>query len=166
MATSLSPLLRARAFLRQLMPSPRILIGERSYRARSERGLTLIEIMVVLIILSLVMAWLGTGLFAKGDEAKQRLTQLKIKEIGNLIGQFQLQYNKLPNSFDDLTKCTELTGQNCIAVTSDDKLLDAWSGKFVYSLEEGGRRYRVKSLGRDGKEGGEGADADLFGTGP
>jgi len=137
-----------------------------SVRLSSERGLTLIEIMVVLIILSLVMAWLGTGLFAKGDEAKQRLTQLKIKEIGNLIGQFQLQYNKLPNAFNDLTKCTEVTGANCIPVTSEDKLEDAWSNKFIYSAEEGGRRYRIKSLGRDGREGGEGADADLFGTGP
>jgi general secretion pathway protein G len=122
--------------------------------------------MVVLIILSLVMAWLGTGLFQKGDEAKQRLTQLKIKEVANLIGQFQLQYNRLPNSLEDLTRCTEVTGQNCIPVTSEDKLVDAWNNKFTYGLEEGGRRYRIKSLGRDGREGGEGADADLFGTGP
>ncbi len=141
-------------------------LTSRSGTRRSETGLTLIEIMVVLIILSLVMAWLGTGLFAKGDEAKQRLTQLKIKEVGNLIGQFQLQYNKLPTSLEDLTRCTEATGQNCIPVTSEDKLADAWNNKFTYSTEESGRRYRIKSLGRDGREGGEGADADLFGTGP
>lgn len=153
-----------------MKPAFRPLLLTSSRRSGSNRsceaGLTLIEIMVVLIILSLVMAWLGTGLFQKGDEAKQRLTQLKIKEVANLIGQFQLQYNRLPNSLEDLTRCTEVTGQNCIPVTSEDKLVDAWNNKFTYGLEEGGRRYRIRSLGRDGREGGEGADADLFGTGP
>lgn len=135
-------------------------------RCNHERGLTLIEIMVVLIILGIVMTWLGSRLFQAGDTAKRRLTELKIKEIGSQIGQFQLQYNTLPSGLEDLTKCTERTGSNCIPITKDENLTDAWGNRFLYSLEDGGRRYKITSYGADGKAGGEGVDGDPFGTGP
>jgi len=132
----------------------------------AERGLTLIEIMVVLIILGIIMTWLGGRLFGAGDKAKAQLTKIKIQELGQLVSQFQLQYNALPSSLEDLTRCTEKTGSGCIPLTNEENLKDAWGNRFIYTLESGGTTYRVKSLGRDGKEGGEGVDFDLYGTGP
>lgn len=137
-------------------------------RAKSaqQRGLTLVEIMVVLIILGLIMAWLGGRLFTAGDRAKRIMTQNKIKDLSFSIAQFQLQYNALPQSIDELIRCTERTGSACVPITNEDGIKDGWGNRFVYNLEEGGRRYRLKSYGADGKEGGEGVDSDPFGTGP
>ncbi len=132
-----------------------------------ERGLTLVEIMIVLIILGVVMTWLVGKVVGAGDKAKFQLTQAKIKDLAGQIEQFYLQYNSLPSSLDDLTKCTEKTGPNCVPVISkDDILIDSWGERFVYSLEEGGRRYKIKSMGADRKDGGEGVYGDPFGTGP
>ena len=132
----------------------------------SEAGLTLVEIMVVLIILGIVMTFLGGRLFGAGDKAKRKLTELKISQIGSYIEQYQLQYNALPQSIDDLARCNERTGSDCVPIMKEEDLKDAWGNPLGYTLEEGGRRYRIKSLGADGKEGGEGVDADPFGTGP
>ncbi|GAG97365.1 unnamed protein product, partial [marine sediment metagenome] len=44
-------------------------------------------------------------------------------------------------------------------------LKDSWGREFIYELfPESGRRFVIKSLGADGKEGGEGYDADLHST--
>lgn len=132
--------------------------------ARSQAGLTLIEIMIVLIILGVVMTWLGGRIIGAGEKNKAQITKLKIQEIGQLLEQFCLQYNSVPSGLDDLVRCTDKTGPGCIPVTREENLKDAWGRSFVYSVE-GENSYRIKSLGADGKDGGEGVDFDLFGTG-
>jgi general secretion pathway protein G len=137
-------------------------------RYKGQQGLTLVEIMVVLVILALVMTFLGGRLFGAGDKAKANITKLKIKEIGNSIEQYRLMYNSLPGSLQDLTQCNEKTGPGCIPIidANSDTLNDAWGNAFSYSLENGGRTYRITSFGADGAQGGEGVNFDHFGTGP
>ena len=135
-------------------------------KSRSERGMTLIEIIVVIVILGVLIAFLTGGLFGKADEAKARLNQAKLQKVKNSIDQFRLQYNGLPSSLDDLYRCTEKTGPSCIPVTSQDELKDIWGTPLQYTLENGGRSYRIKSLGADAHEGGEGANSDFSITGP
>ncbi len=135
-------------------------------RVLRERGLTLVEIVIVLIILGLIMTFIGSRLIGAGDKAKADLTRLKIKDLGSSIEQFQLRYNGLPNSLNDLIQCSERTGPDCIPVSSADSLKDAWGNQFNYALENNGRSYKITSLGADGKEGGTAVDYDVFGTGP
>ena len=61
---------------------------------------------------------------------------------------------------------TAETGDDCVPITKEDALKDAWGNPFTYSLENNGRSYRIKSFGADGKDGGTGVDFDVFGTGP
>lgn len=133
----------------------------------TQRGLTLIEIVIVILILGLVIAWVGGRIFGQPDKIKRGITEGKIKEFNMLVTEFQMRYNTLPESLDEMLRCSGRLGPNCIAVVSDEaSLKDGWGNEFIYSLEEGGRRYRIKSLGADGKEGGEDVYADVFGTGP
>lgn len=135
----------------------------RPYHAES--GLTLVEILIVLVIIGLVGGWLASRTFGAGDKAKYFMSEAQTKQIGQYIEQFQLRYNSLPQSLSELS-CEGGGVQNCIPLAKKEELKDAWNNEFVYSLEEGGRRYKIKSYGADGKEGGDKYDADLFGTGP
>ena len=128
--------------------------------------MTLIEIIVVIVILGVLIAFLTGGLFEKADEAKAKINQTKVSSVKHLIDQFRLQYNSLPGSLEDLTRCTEKTGPGCVPITKADELKDIWGTPLAYSVDNGGRTYRIKSLGADAREGGEGANYDYFVEGP
>ena len=132
----------------------------------SQQGLTLVEIIVVLIILSVLFGFLFSGLFGQADTAKARTTGLMMTKLKSSINQFQLQYNQLPASLQALRQCTEQTGQSCIPIiNNDDELKDAWGTPFVYA-NDGARGYTLKSLGSDKREGGSEANGDITVTGP
>ena len=132
----------------------------------SQRGLTLVEIIVVLIILSVLFGFLFSGLFGQADTAKARTTGLMMTKLKSSINQFQLQYNQLPATLQALRQCTEQTGQACIPIiNNDDELKDAWGTAFVYA-NDGTRGYTIKSLGSDKREGGTEANSDIVVSGP
>ncbi len=133
---------------------------------KNKAGLTLVEIIVVLIILASLMAFFGSRLFGAGDRAKADLNNLKLQEIKQAIEQFQLRYSGLPRGLDSLTQCTDETGPGCIPMLKNDSLKDIWGNPFVYTLENSGRSYRLMSLGKDGREGGAGVDFDQSLVGP
>lgn len=134
---------------------------------RSERGLTLVEIMVVLIILSVLVGMLTKGLFKSGDAAKARLNGLKMQKVQNYINQYQLQYNRLPPSLASLLNCDEITGPGCVPIANDEsELYDVWDRPMKYRLEGGGRSYALTSTGADMKDGGSGVEGDITITGP
>ena len=132
----------------------------------SERGLTLVEILVVLIILGILMSFLGGKIFGAGEQAKVKITQAMMQELKSKIDMYRLQYNALPGSLQDLTACNDRTGPGCVPLTNQDSLADAWGNQFTFSLNDGGRSYEIKSFGANGQAGGEGVDYDVSLKGP
>ncbi len=99
-------------------------------------------------------------------QAKANLTKIMLKDVQSNIEQFRLQYNSLPSSLEDLTRCSEKTGPGCIPMARLEQLKDSWGNQFAYALENGGRAYRIKSFGADGRDGGEGVNYDITVSGP
>jgi len=136
-----------------------------------EKGLTLIEIMLVLIIIGLVMGTIGKRIFGAGDKAKSKLSNTAMYDIQFSLEEFKTQYNSYPTNIDELIKCGSTSGSNCIPVISksnpedqEKAISDAWGTKFQYSSD--GRTYKITSLGADKTAGGSGADSDLVVEGP
>lgn len=131
----------------------------------SERGLTLVEIIVVLVILGTLMAFLGGRIFGKLGSAKRDINKLKMQELKSAVSEFQLRYNKLPKSLNSL-----INGDDGISgfqkVANEEQLLDAWGNEFLYRLENNGRTYKISTLGADGVEGGSDENFDDSLTGP
>lgn len=135
-----------------------------SFRLTAQSGLTLVEIMIVLVILSVVMSVIIGKVVSGGDKAKRQITELQMEQLKADIEQFRLRYNTLPRSIEDLSNCTETTGQGCLPITDADSINDAWGNKFTYSAS--GRTYQLQTLGADGVGGGEGVDYDFTVKGP
>lgn len=135
-------------------------------RLLSERGLTLVEIVVVLIILSIVGTFLIGKVLGAGDKSKMDITKMKMGEVRAAIEQYQLRYNSTPSSIDGLIRCTEETGSDCIPILREEQIKDAWGNNFVYERQGDGRSYRIRSMGADGREGGEGVNSDPAIVGP
>jgi general secretion pathway protein G len=120
---------------------------------REEKGLTLVEIIIVLIILALVMSFLTKNLFKASSQAKAQLSEQMLNRLKEPLLMFQLKNNTLPQ---DLSA----------AGVDQDDLRDAFGNPIQYRLGDGGRSYELKSLGADGREGGTGADLDIVVKGP
>jgi general secretion pathway protein G len=132
----------------------------------NERGLTLVEIIVVLVILAILMNFLFSNLIGSGEGAKAKINDIKMQKLKNAISQFQLQYNQLPQDLNALTSCAGVTGQSCVPVLSDqDSIADVWGTPYQYRVE-GGRSFTIRTLGADRKDGGTGADGDVVLKGP
>lgn len=133
-------------------------------RISSQSGMTLVEIMIVLIILAVVMTTVGGKIIGAGDKAKVDVTKLQMQQLKSDIEQFQLRYNSIPSSLNDLIRCSEKTGQGCVPIAKEDDMKDAWGNPFAYTSS--GRTYKISSLGADGVSGGDGVDFDVFIEGP
>jgi len=119
---------------------------------RAPRGMTLIEIMVVLVILGLIASAVVIAVFPQLQKARIDRTNL---DIGNIDSALKL-YNARKGKFPDTT-----TGLKALVDMEilDKMPKDAWGNDYVYTLESG--RPIVTSYGADGVPGGDGANADI-----
>ncbi len=139
------------------MNSARCKVG---FFVRSQRGMTLLEIMIVLAIIGTIATLLMKNL--GGAQEKAKVKQAKIG-LGNVHQALQMYYNdcgNYPENLDGLVqkdaKCSNWGPDPYIA---KKKLLDSWTREFVYTNENG--NIVLKSYGKDGKEGGDGYNADI-----
>lgn len=130
---------------------PRRTLRSLSGKITAERGLTLVEIIVVLMMIGIIGAFVGGKVFKAGDKAKAELTRAKLNALKEPIYMFQMRFNALPN---DLRA----------AEAEDTK--DAWGREVQYRIVDGGGRYELMSLGADGRSGGSSTDADIVVAGP
>lgn len=121
-------------------------------RRRSARGMTLIEIIVVITILSLLMAAVGVAVIPQLDKAKVDRARMDIANIQTALKTYYAKKGSYPD-----------TGAGLRALVEQQILekmpVDPWDHEYVY-LNEGGKPV-VISYGRDGAPGGSDLDADL-----
>ena len=119
---------------------------------RRRRGMTLIEIMVVITILGLIMAAVGVAVIPKLDEAKQDTARLDIANIHNALKLYYTKKGKYPDTGTGLKALVDT--QNLERIP-----MDPWGHEYIY-MNEGGKPV-IMSYGADGTQGGEGPDADI-----
>lgn len=136
--------------------------------ARSQAGMTLIEIMVVVAIIGSIAALVTVNVLNYLDESKVDTTKIQIKNIEGALDQYKRRHGTYPTTEQGLsalvTKPT--TGKIPDNYPPDGYLKslpkDGWGNDFIYnSPGSGGHKIEIISLGGDGAEGGEGFDADL-----
>jgi general secretion pathway protein G len=133
-------------------------------------GFTMIELMAMLIIIGLLATLVVTKVATKIDQARVTTTKANLKILHNAVSQFKMDTGRFPTEEEGLNALIEqpsdVTGYEqggYLETTEIPK--DGWGNDFIYELSpESGKPFVIKSLGADGKEGGEGNDADLLST--
>ncbi len=131
---------------------PLMLLKTLRRRQRASRGMTLIEIIVVITILSLLMAAVGVAVIPQLDKAKQDTARM---DIGNLQTALKTYYAKKGNYPDTGSGLRVLVESQIL----DRAPVDPWGHDYVY-MNEGGKPV-VISYGRDGSPGGSELDEDI-----
>ncbi len=124
----------------------------RTQQRRHQRGMTLIEIMVVITILGLIMAAVGVAVIPKLDEARRDTAKLDIANLHNGLKLYYAKKGRYPDTGTGLRVLVETQ-------TLEQMPRDPWGNEYVY-LNEGGKPLII-TYGADGAQGGEGADADV-----
>lgn len=136
----------------------------RHLRTAGQRGMTLVELLVVIVIIGVMMGVLMKGLFSKGEAAKARLNQTSMEKLKGSIENYRLEYNTYPNQLEDLLRPGEQvrnSGKVFVAMVTEEELNDVWGYRFIYRAENNNRSYSLTSLGSDGVPGGEGGKQDV-----
>jgi len=131
----------------------------------SEAGLTLVEMIVVLAIIALVAALIVPNVIGRPDQARVTTANADIATIATQLTTYRLDNGAYPTSEQGLKALVERTSTPPLPATFPDggyvstMPQDPWGKPYVY--ESNGSTYSITSLGRDGKQGGEGVDADI-----
>jgi general secretion pathway protein G len=134
-------------------------------RKTSERGITLIEMLVVVTIIALFAALVAPRMMGQADKAKRTQARAQIESFMTALGAYKLDTGTYP---------TTDQGLNALRVKPDnqpqwagpylpkDIPLDPWGRAYLYKYPgEHGDEPDILSLGADGQPGGEGNNADI-----
>ena len=119
---------------------------------RRQRGMTLIEIIVVITIIAMITAAVAVSVIPKLEEAKVDTAKLDIKNIESALKLYYAKKGNYPDTGSGLKALVDTQNLDKIPV-------DPWGTEYVY-LNEGGKPV-VMSYGKDKAPGGTGPDADL-----
>jgi general secretion pathway protein G len=136
-----------------------------SRRRRSQRGVTLIEMLVVVTIIALFAGIVGPKYWGKVADSKRVAAKTQIVAFEGALGQFMLGTGTYPSTELGLKALREkpesLPGWSG-PYLSQDVPLDPWGRPYLYKFPgEHGDEPDIISLGADGQPGGEGPAADI-----
>lgn len=142
-----------------------ITAGKMSGRA----GFTLLEIIVVVFILSLLVAIVAPKIMGRTDDAKIADAKVQIKNFETALKLYKIDNGSYPTTEQGLESLIEkpATGQVPGKYREGGYLeqkkipLDPWGNPYMYVSPGVHGDFDILSYGGDGKEGGEGKDADI-----
>jgi len=133
-----------------------------------QRGFTLIEMLVVLVIIGLLASLVGPKLFNKVDTSKVQTAQVQVKMLKGALGTLRLDIDRFPTTAEGLALLTTPPQDERVRAQWRGPYLDGelpkdpWGNPYQYSVPgSAGQPFALYSLGADGKRGGEGLDADV-----
>src|SRR6185436_11684340 len=137
----------------------------RTINAARQAGMTLIEILVVLVLIGIVMGILGGNFIGRGEKAKADAAKIEIGQIGQALDLYKLETGRYPSSSEGLqalvTAPAGATNWNGPYWKKSSIPKDPWGNDYRYTSPGSKGAYDILSLGADGKEGGEGTNKDI-----
>jgi len=136
---------------------------------KTEKGFTLIEVLVVIFILSILAALVAPKIIGRTDDARIAEAKLQIKNFETALKLFKLDNGFYPSTEQGLEALIEKPTIGRIpqnyregGYLEQKKIpLDPWGNPYIYLCPGVHGEYDIISYGADGKEGGEGKDADI-----
>lgn len=131
---------------------------------RRQRGFTLLELLVVLVVLGLLAGIVGPKYFSQLGKSEVKVARAQIESLGKALDLYRLDVGHYPSSEQ---------GLNALVVRPNDESrwdgpylqksvpLDPWSREYLYRAPGENGEYDLLSLGKDGQPGGDGENAEI-----
>ena len=115
-----------------------------------ERGMSLIEIIIVIALIGTLMAYMVSNLIGQSEEAKKDQTKLAMGVIQQSLQIYKIHNNKYPTTDQGLNALLNNPGDAKSwrgPYTESNKLKDPWVKPFAYDSD--GRTFKITSGGPD-----------------
>ena len=134
-----------------------------------DRGFTLIELMVVIVILGILAGLIIPRIMGRPEEARRMKARVQIESIETALKLYKLDNGYYPTTDQGLQALVEAptVGQLPRALRTGGYLEkgkvpnDPWGNEYVYPCPGVNGDFDLSSYGPDGEPGGEGEDEDI-----
>lgn len=127
---------------------------------KKQRGFSLMELMIVLIILGLLGSLVAPKLFSKVGSSKKKTAIAQMQMFETAIDTYRLDMGTVPSSLNDLVS-SESQGWDGPYLPKAIPM-DPWGQKYAYAVTgDSAKPYTLMSYGLDGKVGGSGESEDI-----
>lgn len=143
------------------MPHPALPLRRRHKR----RGVTLLEVMIVLAIIALIAGLAGPRLIESFGRAKSRSAEVQMTNLKSALSLYYIDQGRYPSEAEGLAALLaappSAPGWRGPYVDGPDALQDPWQRPYIYRAPGQNGPFDLQSYGRDGVAGGTSEDSDL-----
>jgi general secretion pathway protein G len=133
-------------------------------QSASQRGFTLLELLVVMVIIGLLAAYVGPKYFAQIGKSEVKTTKAQIVALEKALDQYRIDTGHYPSTEQGLNALFTNPGNEPKwdgPYLSKAVPADPWGNAYVYKSPGDHGDVDLTSYGRDGRPGGTGEDADI-----
>ena len=139
-------------------------MSQRKQYVQKLGGFTLLELLVVMVIIGLLVAYVGPRYFAQIGKSEVKAAKAQIDSLGKALDQYRLDTGHYPSTEQNLAALNTKPGSE--AKWEGPYLMktvppDPWGHPYVYKSPGEHGDYDLLSLGKDGQPGGSGENADI-----
>lgn len=128
------------------------------------RGFTLLELLVVVAIIGLLVAYVGPRYAAQIGKSEATAARAQMEALAKALDTYRLDTGHYPSASQGLAALRERPAGEARwngPYLQKDVPLDPWGHRYVYRIPGAKGDYELMSYGRDGAPGGTGENADL-----
>ncbi len=138
-------------------------------RVYSNKGFTLIELMVVIVILGILAGMIVPRIMDRPEEARRTKAAVQIQSIEQALKLYKLDNGQYPTTEQGLLALVEAPSTGKLAknwrkggyLEKGKVPMDPWEQEFIYICPGLHVDFDLSSYGPDGEAGGEETDADI-----
>lgn len=140
---------------------------KRKMEKTRNRGFTLIEIMVVVVILGILAALIIPNIMDRPDQARIAKAKQDIRALDTALSLYRMDNYRYPSTEQGLQALVEKPSTPPVPPNYKQggylKRMpkDPWGNDYIYLSPGSHGEYDLSSLGADGQPGGEGVNADI-----